>query len=181
MSRVRALPPIWRALAVAAFSLLGACGDRMPTEPIAPTGTGSGSLLGSSEPKLVECPTDETKTTTSLIGASGGTISIDGTSVVFPAGALPGFATVTLTIPASKYVEIEIETDGPDYFPVKQPIVTISYARCSRLDVLLKPLTAWYIDSETKELLEEMLSVDDKLTRSVTFPTDHFSGYAVAF
>jgi hypothetical protein len=179
MSRVRARPPIWRVLVVAAFSLLGACDDRTPTEPADPIATGS--LLGSSEPKLVECPTDETKTKTGLIGAAGGSLSIDGTSVVFPAGALPGFTTVTLTIPASKYVEIAIETDGPDYFPVKQPIVTISYARCQRSDVLTKPLTAWYIDSETKDLLEEMLSVDDKLTRSVTFTTDHFSGYAVAF
>jgi hypothetical protein len=180
MSRVQALPSVGRVLVILGLAVLAACGDSGPTAPTEPRATGN--LLGSSSgPKLVECPTDETKTKTALIGAMGGTLAIDGTSVVFPAGALPGLTTVTLTIPASKYVEITVETDGPDYFPVKQPIVTISYSRCQRTDVLTKPLTAWYIDSETKDLLEEMISTDNKLTQSVTFTTFHFSGYAVAF
>jgi hypothetical protein len=180
MSRVRALPPIGRILVVAALSLLGAC-DRTPTEPAQPKATSS--LFGPTSPELVECPTDETKfKTVDILDATiENLVSLDGHSVLFPPNALPGPTTVTLTVPASRYVEITIHAEGVDYFPVVKPIVTISYARCNRFDVLLKPLTAWYIDSETKELLEKMLSVDNKLTRSVTFPTNHFSGYAVAF
>jgi hypothetical protein len=168
-----------RLLVVAALATLGACGDQRPTEPPDPAATGS--LLGPSSPTLVECPTSETKTKTAKIGFLGGTLSIDGTSVVFPEGALPGLTTVTLTIPASRYVEIAIETNGAKYFHVAQPIVTISYSRCRRNDVLVKPLTAWYIDADTKDLLEKMVGTDNKLTQSVTFTTSHFSGYAIAF
>jgi hypothetical protein len=171
-------------LLVAAVTALGACGDQRPTEPVGPAAGGSvEGLLSSSGPKLVECHTDETHTESAIIDALGGLVSIGGTKVVFPAGALPGPTSVTLTIPASRYVEIAITTDGPSYFPdlLKQPVVTIDYSRCNRSDILLKPLTAWYIDSETKDLLEEMLGTDDKLTRSVTFTTSHFSGYAIAF
>jgi hypothetical protein len=169
-------------LAVAALAVLGACGDQNPTEPIRPTGGGSAGLL-SSGPKLVECHTDESLSQTAIIDALGGTIALGGTSVVFPAGALLGPTTVTLTIPASRYVEIDIETDGQKEFldELLRPIVTIDYSRCARSDVLWKPLSAWYIDSDTKELLENMLGVDNKLTRSVTFRTHHFSGYAIAF
>jgi hypothetical protein len=181
MSRVRALSAIERILAITALCALGACGDQGAPKPTEPAS--SGDLLDGPSPSatLVECPTSETKTKTAEIGALGGILSIDGTSVVFPEGALPGLTTVTLTIPASRFVEIAIKANGVDYFPVVQPIVTISYSRCNRNDVLLKPLTAWYIDAETKELLEEMTGVDNKLTRSVTFTTSHFSGYAIAF
>ncbi|MDQ3996114.1 MAG: hypothetical protein M3303_03760 [Gemmatimonadota bacterium] len=172
--------PMRRLLVAVALATLGACGDQRPTEP--PDPAAARPFLGpSSGPNLVECPTDETKSRTAIIGGAGGTISLDGTSVVFPAGALPGLTTVKLTIPASRYVEIAIETDGAEYFPVKQPVVTINYSRCDRVDVLTKPLTAWYIDAETKDLLEQMVGIDDKLTRSVTFTTSHFSGYAIAF
>jgi hypothetical protein len=184
MSRARALQPALRRIfAIAALCALSSCGDRMPTEPVGPVE--GGSLLGPSPstPKLVTCPTDQTQTESAVIGPLGGVLSIGGTKVVFPAGALLGLTTVTLTIPASPYVEIDIETDGANYFPnaLKQPTVTIDYSRCTRTDVLYKPLTAWYIDALSKELLEKMAGVDDKLTKSVTFTTSHFSGYAIAF
>jgi hypothetical protein len=179
MFSVRTVRPMRRILVVAALATLGACGDQRPTEPPDPAATGS--LLAGSRPTLVECPTSETKTKTAEIGVSGGTLSIDGTSVVFPQGALPGLTTVTLTIPASQYVEIAIKTDGAEYFPAVGPIVTISYARCRRNNLLFKPLTAWYIDADSKDLLEKMVGTDNKVTQSVTFTTSHFSGYAIAF
>ena len=186
MFSVGALRPMTRVLltaAVAALSILGACGDQNPTAPVGPTGDGSASLLFPSSPKLLECPTDETKSETAVIDALGGTIGIDGTSVRFPAGALLGPTTVTLTIPASRYVEIDIHTDGQTEFLnlLQRPIVTISYSRCNGSEVLFKLLSAWYIDSDTKELLERQLGFDNKLTRSVTFRARHFSGYAIAF
>jgi hypothetical protein len=102
---------------------------------------------------------------------------------VFPEGALSDGTNVTLTIPASPYVEIDIHTDRENEFlqPFLRPIVTISYARCNRSDLFLKWLSAWYIDSDTKALLEKMPSFDNKLTSSVTFRASHFSGYAIAF
>ena len=44
----------------------------------------------------------------------------------------------------------------------------------------LLPLTAWHIDPVTHELLEPMVSIDNKLLHTVTFTTIHLSGYALA-
>jgi hypothetical protein len=170
-------------LAVVGLAVLAACGDQNPTAPPSPPAEPE-NLLFFSPPKLLQCPSTETQTLTVPIGIDGGTISIGGTKVVFPAGALLGPTNVTLTIPASPYVEIDIQTDGQNKFlePLLRPIVTISYARCgNRLDLLFRPLSAWYIDSETKALLEKQISLDNKLTRTVTFRASHFSGWAIAF
>jgi hypothetical protein len=183
MSRAGAFHRMRHLFAVVGLAVLAACGEQNPTAPAAPTAEPA-DFLFPSEPRLLRCESTETLTQSALIGVDGGTISIGGTSVVFPAGSLLGLTNVTLTIPASPYVEIDIQTDGENQFlePLLRPIVTISYARCgNRLDVLFNRLSAWYIDSETKELREKQLSFDNKLTRTVTFRARHFSGYAIAF
>lgn len=130
---------------------------------------------------LIECPTDETTTASALVTAAGSIVSLDGTSISIPAGALLSSATVTVTIPASRYMEVDISVDGAEHFLFELPVtITIGYARCDRSDIDESPLSAWYIDSETKALLELMGGIDDKLLRTVTFLTDHLSGYAVA-
>lgn len=172
-----------RLLALCGLALLG-CGEQPPTAPERGSAGDAGNLLFASKPKLVECESTESLSQTLTIGSVGGTISIEGTSVVFPAGVLDDETTVTLTIPASPYLEVDIQTSGRNDFRdlelLKQPSVTISYARCDRNDLRFKLLSAWYINSE-KELVDPMPSVDNKLTRSVTFPAEHFSGYAIAF
>jgi hypothetical protein len=90
-------------------------------------------------------------------------------------------ATVTVTVPSSNYVEIDVTVDGAEHFVFAQPVViTMSYARCSRNNIDLTPLTAWHFDQQTGELLEAMPSVDNKLLRTVTFTTGHLSGYILA-
>jgi hypothetical protein len=172
-----------RLLAVATFAVLLSCGDRIPTAPITPSGDAPADLLFSSKPKLVECEAAEFESRTVELGPAGGTISVGDASVLFPENALLDQTLVTLTIPASRYLEVEITTNGQTVFPYEslRPIVTIGYSRCNRSDVLFKVLSAWYIDSNSKDLLEMMTSFDNKLTRSVTFPAGHFSGYAIAF
>jgi hypothetical protein len=130
---------------------------------------------------LIECPTQESSSSTAVVTPLGGLVSIGGTSVSIPAGALLSDATVTVTLPASQYMEVDISVEGVDHFIFELPVtVTVSYARCSRSNIDHDPLTAWYIDSETKAMLEAMGGVDDKLTRTVTFTTGHLSGYALA-
>lgn len=133
------------------------------------------------EPTLVQCPVNQTSTTSALVGPLGGIVDLGGTKVEIPAGALLSPVTVTVTEPASQYMEITVSVEGSEHFVFELPVtVTLSYARCSRSNINLVPLTAWYIDSETHELLEPMIGVDNKLTRTITFATPHFSGYAVA-
>jgi hypothetical protein len=169
-------------LLIVALWGVGACGDTTPTGPVEPTPT---TFIGPAAPSgtLIQCRVDPARSASAHIGILGGVVSLGATKVVFPAGALLGLTKVTLTIPASPYVEIAIETDGPDYFPnfLTQPIVTIDYSHCNPGPFVFRRLTAWYIDASTKEPLERMLSVHNRITRTVTFTTSHFSGYAIAF
>ena len=132
---------------------------------------------------LVECPTDVTETTTAvLVGGALGEVILGGNRIIVPADALPvGLWVVTLTAPASKYVEIEATVNGLPGFTFSAPIeVVIDYSRCTRSNIDREPLRVWYIDSVTKQFLADMGGVDDKDARKITFTTDHFSGYAVA-
>lgn len=140
--------------------------------------TASSSSTGAT---LVVCPTGAAQTTSGLIGPLGGILAVGNTRVLFPANAVLAPTSFTLTVPASKYVEIEVKAAGTDHFLFALPVaVTIDYGRCSRSNFDNTVLTAWNIDPVTKELLELMVGVDDKRARAVTFTTIHFSGYAVA-
>ena len=88
---------------------------------------------------------------------------------------------MTLTVPASNYVEIDVSVQGTEHFIFELPIVvTVSYARCNSTSLGFSPISAWYFDQETGDLLEEMPSLDNKLLRTVTFTTGHLSGYILA-
>ena len=79
------------------------------------------------------------------------------------------------------YNQIDVKANDLQTFTFAQPItVTIDYSRCASGTLLSAPLTVWHIDPSTKELLEDMHGVDDKVTHRITFTTTHFSGYAVA-
>jgi hypothetical protein len=130
---------------------------------------------------LVECPTNTASTATGLITSLGGVVSAGGTSIIVPAGAVLDPTTVTVTVPASNYMEVDISVAGVDHYLFQLPVtVTVSYARCSRANIDRSFLSAWYIDTDTHALLEQMPSSDNKLTRTVTFTTGHLSGYALA-
>jgi hypothetical protein len=131
---------------------------------------------------LIECPSSQSATATGLVTPLlGGVVSVGGMVVTVPAGAVLAPTTIEVTVPASQYLEIDVSVPGVEHFQFEVPIVvSMSYARCNRADILRTPLTAWYIDSSTKEPLDQMISVDNKLLRHVTFTTIHFSGYALA-
>jgi hypothetical protein len=163
---------------------LGAAGAACSVDRAAePRPADGSSLLGvfDPEPSLIKCPAGAEQSASSLIGPLGGVLAVDGARVVIPANAVLSPTTFTLTVPASRYVEIEVTTGASEHYVFSQPVVvTLDYGRCGRSDLLRAPLSAWNIDPQTKALLEPMISVDDKVTQTVTFTTLHFSGYAVA-
>lgn len=160
------------AIAVAACAVPGITDAPMSRAPDA-------ALLGSAS--LVECPTSTTSSATALITPLGGSVSAGGTTIAVPAGAVLVPTTITVTVPASNYMEVDISVPGVEHFEFLVPVtVTLSYARCTRSDIDKSPLTAWHIDGTTKALLEHMGGTDDKVARAVTFPTGHLSGYALA-
>jgi len=179
------LSPMRKVLLALTLGVVASCARSDLTAPRADTaqegGGSTSNLLGFFEPKLLKCPTDQTISNVGVVDVLGGVVSADGTTISIPAGALLQPSRVTVTVPASKYMEVAISVEGTDHFVFELPVtVTVSYARCTRPITFFGLLTAWYIDSDTKDLLERMPSVDDKLTRTVTFTTGHLSGYALA-
>jgi hypothetical protein len=161
-----------------AFALTLAAGAGCASE--APTSGISTSIVPGSSSTLLVCPSSTTLSTTSIIGSLGGVLSVDGTSVTIPANAVLAPTSFTLTVPASRYVEIEVTAGDADHFLFSQPVqVAVDYSRCGGGWLLSSPHQAWNIDPNTKALLENMGGVDEKLTRTVVFSTLHFSGYAL--
>ena len=157
---------------------LASCEPADPTSPRSPTAS---ALLANSGPRLIQCPTNTSVSVTGTLTALGGFLGVGGHSIQVPGGALLGSTDFTLTAPASQYVEISIRANGAEHFEFEQPVqVTISYARCNRSNIDSRPLQVWYIDETTKELIAPMGGIDNKLLKTVTFWTDHFSGYAIA-
>ena len=133
-------------------------------------------------PTLLQCPSNQSQTTTTLVTALGGIVSIGGTSVLIPAGALAIATNITVTIPQSPYMEIEVKANDLTSFVFQQDIsITIDYSRCPASEAAKAPLSVWHIDTQTKQFLENKGGTDNKSTHRITFSTGHFSGYAVSF
>jgi hypothetical protein len=151
------------------------CGEPRATAP------NPAALSQSSGPTLVECPNNTGTSASAIIGPLGGGLEIGGTSVAIPTGAIATLTPMQLSIPPSRFMEIDVSAVGFSSFLFQTPItVTIDYSRCSRSDIDQQTLHVYHIDPQTKQLLEDMGGVDDKVARRITFTTGHLSGYAVA-
>ena len=167
----------FKSFLAAAVLFMGlSCGEQRATGPQT-----SASRSDGSSPTLVECPSNETTTTSAVVGLLGGAINLGGTNITIPGGALTEPTLLQVTIPASRYMEIDVTAVGFTSFVFQQPVsVTIDYSRCARSDLDQQTLHVWHIDPITKQLLDDMGGTDDKASRRITFTTGHLSGYAVA-
>ena len=173
-----------------ALLLLGVSCSDSPTGPKSPSLSPADSsskllglpIFGGGSPKLLYCPSSETQTASGLVGSLGGTLSLLGTSVTIPGGALLGDTQVELTIPAGQYMEVDLSVNNGQHISFLQPVVvTIDYSRCNRWSTLFRLLSVWNIDQDTKDLLQNMGGIDNKLAQTITFITPHFSGFAIAY
>ena len=163
-------------IVVAALLLATSCGEQRAT---APKASASHSLIKA--PSLLECPTDETTTTSGLVDPLGGAVQLGATGISIPSGAISTPTLLQVTIPSSRFMEIDVSAVGFESFLFDQPVtITIDYSRCARNDIDQQTLHVWHIDPVTKALLEDMGGTDDKVARRFTFTTGHLSGYAVA-
>jgi hypothetical protein len=170
--RVRAVLAVLVALALAG------CADspRRADKIVAPP-----TLDASAAAALLECPTAQSTSASGLLGALGGVVSIGGNSIVLPFAAVSLPTLITLRVPASTYVEINVTANDLQSFLFNRPVwITIDYSRCPPEATAGKTLTVWHIDPQTKALLEPMGGANDVARRRVTFVTDHLSGYAIA-
>jgi len=175
--------------ATAAISIaVGACADLTTqtdgrvSEP-ASFIEGDSAQLASPEPRLLVCQTAETRAARATIGPEGGTISTRGSAITMPPGAVPTPTEFEFVVPASPYMELEIHAVGMDSYIFDKPAtITINYARCPGdavpPDAKLKGV---HIDDVSKQVLEVLGGVPDRVGQKISFSTGHLSGYAVAF
>lgn len=175
----RSFPAIGLATAFVVASILACAGPERATLPEV---GGTPALFVGQPAALIVCPSSETHSASGVVTPElGGTVAVGAFSITLPAGAVSEERTITVTVPASRFLEVDIRVEGFEHFQFEQPaVVTLDYSRCGVVAGGSQPLTAWYIDGATKTLLEQMGGVDDKVSRTVTFVTPHLSGYAVA-
>jgi hypothetical protein len=160
-------------LIAATCAVLAACDNAPFAEPAGEeyVKLGAGELLAA-------CQLEPAVEFMGSAGIAGGTLSGGGVTMSIPAGALTKSTSFLVRIPSSPYAEVEIRANGQDHYQFAQPVViAIDYDRCGTPS---GELTAWHIDLETKELLEEMGGVNDVVNQRVIFSTMHLSGYAIA-
>lgn len=152
------------------------CGEPRATAPQAAV-----SRSQSGSPTLIECPTNQTLSTSGLVGLLGGSVQLGATGITIPDGALTAPTLIQVTVPASRFMEIDVSAVGFTSFLFQQPVtITIDYSRCNRNDLDPQTLQVWHIDPLTHQMLENMGGVVDTATQHITFTTGHLSGYAVA-
>ena len=152
----------------------GVITDTTSTPPPADTNTVAG-------PRLIQCPTTQASASSQFITVLGGIVTAAGTSISLPAGSLLTTTLITVTVPASTYMEVDIKANDLVSFLFQSRVtVTIDYSRCPTSVTAGKTLTAWQINPQTKALLVDMGGVNDAALRRITFTTDHLSGYAIA-
>jgi hypothetical protein len=163
--------------ALLCVSLLSCGGDGGET-----TGPVSNSSLAGDSPTLLQCPSSQTFFTLGIVGVLGGVVDLGGTLIDIPAGALTAPTLITITIPASRYMEIGVRANRLASFLFQEPVsITIDYSRCSDAVLEGKTLTVWQINPFTNQFIEHMGGTDDRAAKKITFETGHLSGYAIAF
>jgi hypothetical protein len=166
------------AAAVAAVLLTTSCVESTTTEL---TATAAPLMSSTSGATLLECPTNETTSSEGLVGLLGGTLNATGIKVQLPLGAVGLPTLFRMVVPASQYMEVSVSAVGLGHFLFGTPVtLTIDYSRCPDSVLERGPLSVYYIDEQSKALLQDMGGVDDRANRKITFTTDHLSGYAIA-
>lgn len=181
MSRSRDLMASLAVMGFAAVALTG-CGeaprDALPVEP------GLDRVAVRPEVPLAAplvCAVAEENAVRAKIRPEGGTVSLHGHSIYFPPGAVREPVEVKLTVPASRYVEVDIQVNGQEHYRLARPVLAmLSYGRCGSAAVPGGPLTVWHVDDATRRPIERMSSLDDRGSRTVSFVTKHFSGFVIA-
>lgn len=179
---IRALQQVRRAaVAALALALVACSADESLTGP-EPTLQSSVAALQDASPSLLYCPTRDSRSVARRIGPDGGALTLAGTRLIVPAGAVPTETEFVLTIPASDYLELDIVAGGHEHYQFAKPVtIRVNYAHCRSDTADMEALTAWHIDPSSGSFLENMDGLDDKRGRKVTFETDHLSKYAIAW
>ena len=139
--------------------------------------------LGSDEsgPRPLKCFTFETSIGAEIITPLGGVVTAAGSRIRLPENAVSLPTLITLIVPASRFMEINLTANDLAHFLFNEPVrVAIDYSRCPAWRIDRGPLSVWYWNPLTQELIENMNAVDHRDQQRIVFRTDHFSGFVIA-
>ena len=164
---------------------VAACSDAPTSAPLTSAATAPTRAVTVTEAPatLLECAAAPAASASRRITPAGGLVAVGGHAIAIPRGAVARPTTITMTVPASRYVEVDIKAAGVEHFRFARPVVvTLDYSRCgASADAIAQSFSAWYLDGSSRVFLADMGGVDDRLFRRIFFTTDHLSGYAVAY
>lgn len=172
------------ATAALLMGLLGVgCGSQdavtAPAQLAVPATRSADVLSAPGQATKLACPTDADLWGSAVVGPEGGTVAAGAVRVDFPAGAVAASQTFTAHVVGGTYVDVELTAGDSAHYAFAVPVtVTLDLSRCGALP---SGLRAWYMDSQTKSLLEDMGGTLDLTGKTLRFTTPHFSGYTVAW
>lgn len=159
------------------FCVMSACSDTAGPERLAPDALDAATYGRT----LIECPVNEGRSVSATLGATGGSIRLDGHQFSLPLVAVTVPTPFRMAAPVSNYMEVSIKANDKDDFVFDRPAtITIDYSRCTRSNIEKAELTVWKIDPVTKTLIQNMGGVDDKEARTITFQTGTLSTWSIA-
>jgi hypothetical protein len=181
----------WKALrsVLVVLGVAGCAAD--PTGPRVTPQASSGLLSGLLEMNVLsrKTPLDRDVTASETIGSEGGTLVIPeaGFTLVIPKGAVSEKTKFTVTALAGKAVAYEMGPHGLRFersLVARQDLTVTTYT-----GGLLNPLKGAYFTDKSlldqlslTALVAEVLNGStNPLTKTFSFPIDHFSGYVVAW
>jgi hypothetical protein len=155
------------------------------SEPTAPGSRNPASVFATTDPerpvKLVTCPSKVLALSFAVLGPQGGQLTAGPATLAVPPGALSAARVFAISVPRSRYMDVQILALGDEHFVFDQPVtITLDYSRCDLDELGEESLTAWFVDTESLQPLTPMLTEDDRLARRAVFVTDHLSRYALA-
>lgn len=174
---------------VLAVAIVAACTDapRTTSPRVTQLGTSNRSTAvvatpAPQAPAYLACPSSVAQSTSAVIGPRGGVLTIGGSALAVPPGAVPAATNFTFTLPASDLMQVEVHADGVEHYVFKRPVaVTVDYSRCAAAtDAIPQSFGAWYFDPQTRKGLQFMGGVDIRALHRVVFATSHLSGYAIS-
>jgi hypothetical protein len=157
--------------------MLANCSADAPTRA-ASAPTFSLSRVGAKHDLLACAGGDDDAVVRMVIGPKGGTIALNGFSMVVPQGALLDTTTFVMRVPEAKVLKVRIRARDQQHFQFEKPVaITLDYSRCKKLPT---DPTGWHVDEVTDAELEQMPGFNDVDAQTFTLQTGHLSGYALA-
>ena len=113
-----------------------------------------------------------------MIGPSGGSISAGKHKLEIPRGALRTTVFISMEIGSDTTNSVQMRPEGLVFAPARPAKLTLDYGNCASVGV--NPASIVYTTNQL-QIIQMLLSIDDKQKKKVSAPLHHFSRYAVAY